>query len=230
MPRTGSTLLQELVVDAVALVGKSFRPLSFSNGVYWRVDRHVRDRAKSWEVDVPANTDIVLFKSHSWDSELASICQRNLVLMTDRDPTAMIASKIKAFIKDNEFRSETACDDTYALLLRSYRMNYCWKTHAQYPFRVSYEHMKHSKAAVTAALATIIASLFDLVVEDPSEETVISYTFRRGFHEAEANPGIPGLVATVDYEAALAQEIKDSLPPDCQDRHLWADCFADANN
>jgi len=236
MPRTGSTLLQELAVEAVSLLGKTFpsqRRLSFVNGEYWRFNRHLNNHSSDWSgPTVPEHTDIVYFKSHNWDSELHSICQRNLVLLTDRDPTAMIASliKVRARLYPDESKGGDACDWAYELLLKYRGMHFCWKEHAQVPFRVSYEHMRNSKVAVAAAIATLLASMFDFVTEVHDQPTTISYTFPADYHAAEANPSLPGLtnLSKDAYNAAKAQEIRDSLPDACQDPQVWAHCFKSA--
>mmetsp|Transcript_7655 Transcript_7655/g.10651 ORF Transcript_7655/g.10651 Transcript_7655/m.10651 type:complete len:201 (+) Transcript_7655:101-703(+) len=109
LPRTGSTLLGSLALHAIRRTLPAtftIRPKVIATR-YWREDRHShKAKASQTKQIFPDNIDIFMTKSHEFDSELASMCDRTLVLLTSRDPAAQAVSAANGFWSENG----TSCD------------------------------------------------------------------------------------------------------------------------
>ena len=238
MPRTGSTLLSLLIDDAVKKVQEAFGwRLKIQKGGYWRLNRHMQDPKKKYHLNIPDGTDIVTIKSHEFDSELLTLCKQNLIILTRREPAAMLASGIIAFSEAFREGQASNCDFLAHSIFYSVRRHACWQAHAQFPLRVAYEDFRKNKAPATTAIATEIATILDLgdgitssssSSSSSSEDggTHISFRFPADYRADEANSiaHLKGSSSSSD-DNALTNEIAHLFPSECNDRFKWDACF-----
>lgn len=236
LPRTGSTLLSLLVEDAMEQLTDVFGSGNYARRVvdlgYWRYDRH-REGSYSWSIsDIPEGTDIVTVKSHEYDSELARLCERSLVLLTSREPMAMAVSMRHAgWVNPN-------CDKIFSQILASEGRHRCWYRAANVPLVFEYEDVSRSKKAVVAAIASELAVA--LGIEDEAKN--IKFSFGQNYRQKEANPGISGLRSSESEREAspsnldrgendkLQHDASEFLPEGCRNRTVWRKCFPVAWN
>ena len=229
MPRTGSTLLIELVHDAVrqALSQSGLKVVNIS---YWRLDRHLGTKggqAVNWRpTELPDDTDVIVTKTHEYDSEVLGLCERNLVILSSREPAAQVTSVANAFLKTEDGRT---CENFEWHLKKFEAQARCWQEAAHFPLKFAYEDFSVSKVTTTISIATVIETILGIDRVDPDKETVLEFRFPKGFAEAEANPGIPGLrkVQQTEEEKQLQLQtnLADFLPEECRDIDFWRRCF-----
>jgi len=197
------------------------------------MDRHNFNHDR-WLLNAPKKVkrdqlEVIQVKVHEWDSELnTELCDKTLVLLTEREVLPTLVSEVVAFNLDGNGTNVT-CDGLRSGVVYNLQANFCWQTHAHSPLRFAYEEMNHGKVAVTATIATKVAGLLGLSFDDPASAVALPFDFPEGYHEAEANPNFAGLArSAADYDAELDAKIKQHFPPECSDRQVWDRCFRNA--
>lgn len=222
MERTGSTLLASLAASAIVQTGLTHVSLTEA---FWRLDRHVNNRNLNWTLpDIPTETDVVLFKTHEYDSELANeVCEQSIVLLTNREPLETAMSLVHMFNREGKL----SCDDIYGMLSQGEREHRCWLRKANFPIILG--DVTRRKRKTVATIARILQQVVGSEDDDMSRYIHDYYKFDINHLKQDANPRIPGLHQSKKLEdlQMLAGTI---LPEGCRDYHRYRYCFPNHYN
>lgn len=237
-PRAGSTLLQQIIDDAVVRVRLRFKRIEIINAAYWRFDRHLLSnpryyeligkwwgpRNRSWVPPRDEKVDVLVAKSHEFDSELAGLCEQSLVVASSREPDRMAESAAAAGFFGG---GPLACATVGSYLAGWEHAMRCWLAHSTHSLRFAYRDL----AAAPALAATQVFAELALILaprqagEMPLSELAKALMVKKDYARHEANVRIPGAhKKKLQQQGPVVASGAGLLPKQCDAERLRA-CF-----
>jgi hypothetical protein len=199
--RTGSTLQTELAREILSAHGIvptifiwNFHLYELESGATIEHANQTLQQIRNATVGINAE-DVVIIKSHMFDSRLLHYCHRQIVLTTSRDPIAVARS-----VKHAGWATKP--QDILPILLNALYAQRCWRPFSQY--HQIYEEINLDQYTHD------LDSIFSRVLRQTRLPPRIVSEIAMKYKAKEANPNVPGLkfnqTASESFEFTESEE------------------------
>ena len=190
-PRSGSTLLLKIIDDCLSRLHETFQ-INYFNYGYWRLDRHLRRAA---EIDsrstkenlkrIKNGTRVVVVKSHRYDPDVLSICDKALVITS----TASVTKLMRSYVGAHWVASGNCSQLSSYFNADVYPNHLCWQAISS--LRLVYEDFSDDKRYAAVLILTKIAEMLSIEHAKYLEHVPSLFNFPRRYMALEANLKIP---------------------------------------